>query len=114
MFRDFLFLCKCGHGDNITEFGIEDELWCCKTTNETCRSDDKSLTVTSIGTVQSLTEECHSKTYKSRNYYPTDEYRNGIRQVNGRDRLVPRSHLNIHRDNRYKANIYRVQSIQRS
>ena len=83
--------CKCGNGDNVTEFMDEDKLWCCKTTNDNCTISDDLRTANCIGIALSLSEECHSKTC---NYYPTDEFRNGYGNV------LQRSHLNICGDNR--------------
>ena len=95
-------ICKCGHGDNITEFMAVDKLWCCMATNDNC-TILSGYTAYCTGMALSLSEECHSQTC---NYYPTDQYRNGGYSYN-----FPRSHLNICGDGRYKANISRVEQM---
>ena len=102
-------ICKCGHGDNVTEFRVQDKLWCCKTMNDNCTisGDYPIQSVNCTGIALSLSEECHSQTC---NYYPTDEYRNG---EGGYSYSFPRSHLNICGDGRYTANIFRIELIHR-
>ena len=101
MFRRPDGICKCGHGDNIKEFRIQDYLWCCKTTSDNCTFNNDKNEVNCNGTALSLSEECHSNTYNLCNYYPTDEYRNGYDDAHdGYVHILHRSQLSICKDNR--------------
>ena len=96
--------CKCGSGDNFTEFTDDNKLWCCKTTNDNCAILGGNY-ANCTGMALSLSKECHSQTC---NYYPWHKYRNGYSEIR-----LPRSHLNICGDGRYTANISRVELMHR-
>ena len=70
-------LCDCIQDGISIKFGINDSMWCCKTTEDKCILD--WLTVKCEGTALSLSDQCHNENYdgSSCNYYPLDEFRLG-------------------------------------
>ena len=80
--------CKCGVDNNITEFSIDEGLWCYKTTQDPCTVEEytfvarykvvTSKNVTCEGKAISLFQQCHDSDVlaPSCNYFPDDYDRN--------------------------------------
>ena len=96
-------ICQCADGDNITEFTIQDGLWCCKTSTDNCtieKSDTSGYEalVKCNGSALNLSEQCFTNHNKTYNYYPYDKFRDGYHYYE----FSGRSHINdICKDNRY-------------
>ena len=88
MSRSSVETCKCGVDNNITEFSIDEGLWCCKTTQDKCTVEEYTKVlrgrdttwknVTCQGKAISLFQQCHDTDVlaPSCNYFPDDYDRN--------------------------------------
>ena len=88
MSRPYEETCKCGVDNNITEFSIDEGLWCCKTTQDKCTVEEYTKVlrgrdttwknVTCQGKAISLSQQCHDADdlTPSCNYFPEDFWRN--------------------------------------
>ena len=89
------------HDGNVTEFKVDDKLWCCKRTKEECtiEKNGNQWVFTCIGKTLKLTQQCHGFENNSLacNYYPFDDHRNINYYMDGRIR----SYLDICNDGRY-------------
>ena len=78
-----------------TEFGIDEKMWCCKTTEDPCIAKGDNGMICN-GTASSLSDQCHDENDEipSCNYYPLSVERYKV----GGDF---RSYLDLCQDNRY-------------
>ena len=84
-------------GSNITEFKVDEGLWCCKSTKAKCKVEKYIYNnVSCIGNAIKLNQQCHGEDGIGHcNYYPADKKRY----------LDPkRAYLDVCRDNRYVLN----------
>ena len=93
--------CKCGDA-NITEvsFRSDQDLWCCKSSNDSCkvkkyaaRNSEVAEVVSCDGEAIPLTQQCfdNNKRTSTCNYFHTDPFRNFF---------TSRSHIDICHDNK--------------
>ena len=96
-------ICKCMmHDSNVTEFKVNDKLWCCKRTKEECTIENIAnhrRVFTCIGKTLKLSQQClgFGSNSSNCNYYPFDDHRNIDYYMDGRIR----SYLDICNDGRY-------------
>ena len=86
---------------NVTEFKVDDKLWCCKRTKEECtiEKNGNQWVFTCIGKTLKLSQQClgFGSNSSNCNYYPFDDHRNINYYMDGRIR----SYLDICNDGRY-------------
>ena len=98
--------CICVNDKNITDFMIDDGLWCCKTTSDDCilatNYTASYYYVTCIGKTLSLSDQCQDDSNQQTcNYYPSDRFRNGYCR-GSHDKYKNRSHLDICKNEKYE------------
>ena len=90
-------LCECVQNGINIKFGRNDSMWCCKTTEDECISEDYTTNTKCNGITLSLSDQCHDENNDgpSCNYYPLDRFR--YRAVSP---MVYRSYVDLCQDNR--------------
>ena len=86
------------------KFGVDDRMWCCKTTEDPCVAEGIGMNIICNGNALSLSDQCHNENYvgPSCNYHPLDAFRNGnMLDSYGKSSRVFRSYLDLCQDNRY-------------
>ena len=89
-------LCECAQDGITIKFGVQDRMWCCKTTGDQCITEGHNTICN--GTALSLSDQCHDEYYNgpSCNYYPLDQFR-----YYSYEDAVYRSYIDLCQDNRY-------------